>query len=108
MTKRELDREISEYEDGKLNRTNARDLAALYIVRDYLFPEDSPNPAAPILTRSFAGLDTVPDYGDSEFYHAIAGKDSASCWHIMNQLLQVLAAVYEPLYRQVMKQLNDI
>lgn len=104
MTKRELDREISEYEDGKLNRTNARDLAALYIVRDYLYPEES----TPLLTRSFAGADTVPDYGDTPLYQAVAGKDAASCWRVMNQLLETLSAVYQPLYRQVLRQLDDI
>ena len=105
ITKRELDREISEYEDGKLTRTAARDLAALYIVRDYLYPEES---AAPLLTRSFVGADAVPDYGDTPLYQVIAGKDAASAWRIMNQLLETLAAVYQPLYRQVLRQLDDI
>ena len=67
MTKREIERQISEYEDGGLTRTNARDLSALYIIRDNLFPDApaTPERAALPLSASFAGApDVVPEYGD--------------------------------------------
>lgn len=105
MDKRTLDREISEYEDGKLNRTNARDLAALYIIRDYLYPE-TPEIGIPIPARSYTGPDTVPEYGDTAFFRAIAGKDAAGAWKVMGQLMDTLAAVYKPLYESVLRQLR--
>lgn len=107
IDKRTLDREISEYEDGKLNRTNARDLAALYIIRDYLYP-DPLNMGIPITGRSYAGPDTVPEYGDTAFFRAIAGKDVAGAWKVMGQLMDTLAAVHKPLYESVLRQLNEI
>lgn len=111
MTKRELDREISEYEDGKLNRTNARDLAALYVVRENLFP-DAPavaeRAALPTLA-SFAGApEAVPEYGDTDFYRAIAGKDPARAWGVMDELMSTLGAVYERLYRKVLAELDNL
>ena len=110
MTKRELDREISEYEDGGLTRTNARDLAALYVVRENLFP-DAPAPERSALAplASFAGApDAVPAYGDSEFFRAIAGKDPARAWGVMDELMSTLGAVYERLYRKVLTELDNI
>ncbi len=109
ISKRALDREISEYEDGKLDRTNARDLAALYTIRSNLYPQILP--AVPD-TRSVSGAgyvpDGIPDYGESPFFSAIAGKDPEKAWKVMEQLMDTLAAVYEPLYRQVIRQLNEI
>lgn len=110
MTKRELDREISEYEDGKLNRTNARDLASLYIVRDYLYqdaPAASERAALPALA-SFAGPDVVPEYGDSDFYRAIAGKDPARAWGVMAELMDTLSAVHARLYGRVLTELSNL
>lgn len=111
MTKRELDREISEYEDGKLSRTNARDLASLYIVRDYLYPDASATPeraALPALA-SFAGApDVVPEYGDSDFYRAIAGKDPARAWGVMAELMDTLSAVHARLYGRVLAELGNL
>lgn len=110
MTKRELDREISEYEDGKLNRTNARDLASLYIVRENLFP-DAPaateRAALPALA-SFAGPEVVPEYGDTEFYQAVAGKDPARAWAVMAELMDTLSAVHARLYSRVLAELRDL
>lgn len=111
MTKRELDREISEYEDGKLNRTNARDLAALYVVRENLFP-DAPavaeRSALPTLA-SFAGAsEAVPEYGDSDFYRAIAGKDPARAWGVIAELMDTLSAVHARLYNRVLTELSNL
>lgn len=109
ISKRELDRQISEYEDGGLTRTSARDLASLYIVRDYLYPSAPEESAAPpMLARSYAGPDAVPDLGDSDFYRAIAGKDSASAWRVMADLMDTLSAVYAPLYNRALTDLRNI
>lgn len=108
MTKRELDRQISEYEDGGLTRTTARDLASLYIVRDYLYPSPEETAAPLIAPRSFAGPDAAPDFGDSDFYRAIAGKDSASAWRVMSDLMDTLSAVHPPLYRRVLAELENL
>lgn len=105
ITKRALDREIMEYEDGKLDRTNARDLAALYTIRNNLFPVDTGIPATGI---SYAGPESVPEYGDTAFFQTIAGKDSAAAWNVMDQLMATLAAVHKPLYESVLRQLNNI
>lgn len=111
MTKREIERQISEYEDGGLTRTNARDLSALYIIRENLFPDApaTPERAALQTLASFAGApDAVPAYGDSEFFRTIAGKDPARAWGVMDELMSTLGAVYERLYRKVLTELDNI
>lgn len=113
MTKREIDRQISEYEDGGLTRTNARDLSALYIIRDNLFPDApataTPDRAALPLSASFAGApDVVPEYGDTDFYRAIAGKDPARAWGVMAELMDTLSAVHARLYGRVLTELGNL
>lgn len=109
MTKRELDREISEYEDGKLNRTNARDLAALYVVRENLYPDAPATLDRAVLPlASFAGPEVVPEYGDTDFYRAIAGKDPARAWAVIAELMDTLSAVHARLYNRVLTELSDL
>lgn len=105
ITKRNLDREIAEYEDGKLDRSTARDLAALYTIRNNLFPE-KPEMGIPV-TASFAGPETVGEYGDTPFFLAIAGKDPETAWKVMGQLMDTLSLVSVPLYNQVLRQLAE-
>lgn len=110
ITRRELDRQISEYEDGKLNRSNVRDLAALYIIRDYLYPETVSIAAGAGGTAgcSFSGLETVPEYGNTDFFRTIAGKDAESVWQVMEQLMETLSVLSEPLYKRVLRQINEL
>lgn len=110
MTKREIERQISEYEDGGLTRTNARDLSALYIIRDNLFPDaPAPERAALAPLASFAGApDAVPAYGDSEFFRAVAGKDPARAWGVMDELMSTLSAVHARLYGRVLAELSNL
>ena len=113
ITRRELDRQISEYEDGELNRSNVRDLAALYIIRDYLYPETAAFATGAGGTGgaagcSFSGPETVPEYGNTDFFRAIAGKDAESVWQVMEQLMETLSVLSEPLYKRVLRQLGEI
>lgn len=111
MTKRELDREISEYEDGKLNRTNARDLASLYIVRDYLFPDTiSAAFTAPVgVSRDGAATEErVGEYGETDFFRAVAGKPAPEAWRVMGELIDALQMVNPRAYNGVMRKLSEI
>lgn len=111
LDKRELDRQISEYEDGKLTRTNARDLAALYIIRDYLYPDpEQPFSGPPAKGISGAGPDAagIPLYGDTPFFRAIAGKPPESAWRVVSQLADTLAAVSPPLYKVLIEQISAL
>lgn len=107
ISQRELERQISEYEDGTLTRNAARDLAALYIIRDYLFPDENPERAALPPLASFAGADAVPEYGETEFYRTIAGKNPEKAWAVVAELMDTLSAVHTRLYQQVLRQLRD-
>lgn len=111
ITKREIERQISEYEDGGLTRTNARDLSALYVIRENLFPDAPATPERAVLplSASFAGApDVVPEYGDSDFYRAIAGKDPARAWAVIAELMDTLSAVHARLYGRVLTELGNL
>lgn len=112
MTKREIDREISEYEDGKLNRTNARDLASLYIVRDYLYPDSISAafgvPPAGISRDGAATEERVGEYGETEFFRSIAGKPAPEAWRVVGELMDVLQMVNPRAYNGVMRKLSEI
>lgn len=111
MTKRELDREISEYEDGKLNRTNARDLASLYIIRDYLYPDTiSAALNAPVgVSRDGAATEErIGEYGETDFFRAIAGKPAPEVWSVIGELMDTLQMVNPRAYNGVMRKLTGI
>lgn len=111
MTKRELDREISEYEDGKLSRTNARDLAALYVVRDYLYPDTiSAAFNAPVgVSRDGAATEErVGEYGNTDFFRTVAGKPAPEAWRVMGELIDALQMVNPRAYNGVMRKLSEI
>lgn len=112
MTKRELDREISEYEDGELTRTNARDLASLYIVRKHLYP-DTLSEAFGVpesgISRDGATLEErVGEYGETAFFKTIAGKPAPEAWRIVGELMDVLQMVNIRAYNGVMRKLSEI
>lgn len=104
------------YYQGKLdpNRSDAVALAACYILQDHLFANASKMSAysyaaPPELPEPYSrqsGETTVGDYGDSEFLRAVAGRDPAVVWPIMDELMDTLKMVNERVYNCVMRKIR--
>lgn len=104
------------YYGGKIDprRDDAIALAACYILQDHMFgnaeqlfgnPEQfsgyssAPPPEIP-------APETVGEYGESEFLRAVAGKNPAAVWKVMNELMDDLAVINPRVYAGVMRKIR--
>lgn len=106
------------YYQGKLDprRDDAVALAACYILQDHMFANAEKNfangysyaapPEVPENYSRQSGENTVGDYGDSEFLRAVAGKDPAAMWAVMDELMETLKMVNERVYNGVMRKIR--
>ena len=46
-------------------------------------------------------------YGDSDFLRAVAGKDPARVWPIMDELMDTVLLVKRSVYDSVMRKISD-
>lgn len=121
-------REAIAYCQGKLDpkRDDAILLAACIIIQREMFPEsvkDTVNfnqnltdgapaysyAAPPVSTETlprYSGADTVGDYGESDFLHAVQGKDPAAMWAVMDELMETLKMVNPRVYDGVMRKIR--
>ena len=89
--------------------STCRKLAAYYTIKDHLFPDVTEvgysYSAEPPVVKSIET--TVPDFSDSEFGQAVAGRKSSEIWPIVDELMSVLEATNPRLYAGVMRKIDD-
>lgn len=122
------DKQIQEaiaYCQGKVDpkREDAILLAACYIIQDHCFRDvtktfDEPAeiseqlPAysfAPPPTETLqttAAPETIGEYGSSDFLQAVAGKDPATCWGVIDELMDDLSVINPRVYASVMRKIR--
>lgn len=104
ITKREIDGAIRECEDAPVSYQNCERLATFYTIRDHLFEDDVAE--AREIEYSHNAPQIVDDYGDSEFMQAIAGRDPAEMWSVMDELMEAVYVTNPRLYESVMRKLK--
>lgn len=65
--------------------------------------------APPELPEAYSrqnGETAVGNYGDSDFLRAVAGKDPARMWEIMDELMEDLKMLNERVYNGVMRRIR--
>lgn len=101
LTQSELTDAIDVLCNGKHSVQNVEKLAAIYTVRDHLYP------AEPI-ERGYSATNNneqVGLYGQSEFLTAISRKNPVDAWLLMDELMQTLYAINPRLYESVMRKI---
>lgn len=111
ITEQSLQEAIA-YCNGKVDpkREDAILLAACYILQDHMFGHvNQPNKDI-FPSYSYAqgteNLETVGDYGKSNFLQAVAGQESSKMWEIMDELMDTLKMVNERVYNGVMRKIQ--
>jgi hypothetical protein len=98
LSKRELTEVISELEESPRSYQDCAKLATFYSLYDHLYPE---------VMQGYSGqAETVSGYGDSEFLRAIAGKDTAFAWGLMDELMSAIKVLNPRLYDSVLRKLD--
>lgn len=103
---------ISRLETEESSWNNYEKLAALYIIQNQQKkkPEST---AAPVMYSAAAAPSVmasadVGEYGDTDFLRAVAGKDPAKAWIVVDELMDTLRIVNERVYNSVMRKIQSI
>ena len=109
----EIRKEIARLEYEESSYPNYAKLANLYVIRDKMQGAEN---ARDKFVGYYSGAPapvteepaTVGEYGDSEFLLAVAGKDPAKAWTVIDELMDTLALVNRKVYDSVMRKIKGI
>lgn len=111
ITEYDLDAAIAECQgERNPNSNTCMKLAAFLIIKRELFgtePTEEEKPTYSYLPPVVQAGDTIQYSGDSEFSKAIAGRESAEIWTIMDELMSTLEVLYPRLYSGVMRKIEE-
>lgn len=103
---------ISRLETEESSWNNYEKLAALYIIQNQQkkMPEST---AASVMYSAAAAPSVmasadVEEYGDTDFLRAVAGKDPAKAWIVVDELMDTLRIVNERVYNSVMRKIQAL
>lgn len=114
LDKAEIRAAIAKLEFDESSYSNYAKLASLYVIRDKMQEEERGDggryvgyySAAPAPVTAEPA--TVGEYGDSEFLLAVAGKDPAKAWTVIDELMDTLAMVNSKVYNSVMQKIKRV
>ena len=103
---KEIEWAISQLEDQESSEGRYTLLASLYTCRDHLL---GPQPPVAAYAQPTA-VDSAPvdQYGGSDFLRAVAGKDPAAAWSVMDELMETLRVVNSRAYSSVLRKLDRL
>lgn len=110
----EIRKEIARLEYEESDYKNYAKLADLYVIRKQMQEEERGDGGRYVGYYSGAPAPvtaepaTVGEYGDSEFLLAVAGKDPAKAWTVIDELMDTLALVNRKVYDSVMRKIKGI
>lgn len=106
---KEIEYWISKLEDGESSFQNYSKLADLYAIRDKMLSVSQPDLHTAAYSEAAAPVSEVlGQYGDSDFLRAVAGRDSAAAWSVIDELMDTLRVVNPRAYESVMRKLNRL
>ena len=114
LDKAEIRAAIAKLEFDESSYSNYAKLASLYVIRDKMQEEERGDGGRYVGCYSGAPAPvtaepaTVGEYGDSEFLLAVAGKDPAKAWTVVDELMDTLAMVNSKVYNSVMQKIKRV
>ena len=114
LDKAEIRAAIAKLEFDESSYSNYAKLASLYVIRDKMQEEERGDGGKYVGYYSGAPAPvtaepaTVGEYGDSEFLLAVAGKDPAKAWAVVDELMDTLSLVNRRVYDSVLKKIKSL
>lgn len=102
----EIDHAIAQLEYEESSYPAYRNLAALYTIRDHM--QRTMEPVYEPMEYSESPAPTMELYGDSDFLRAVAGKDPAAVWGIIDDLMDTLQVSFPRAYDGIMRKLGSL
>lgn len=103
----EVERAIAELESGDTKFSVCAKLADLYAVRDHM-REDRAYELGYSMAPAPQIAETLDVYGNSDFLKAVSGKEAASAWAIIDDLMDTLRVVNPKVYDGVMRKIRSL
>lgn len=103
FTRRELENAIAECEKNPSTFNDCQKLAAFYTLYDHLYTDNEPREQRTVYTETI-----IDNYGDSEFFMAVQGRDSESVWEVLNELMSALQIVNPKLYNATLQKIDSL
>lgn len=112
-TRQELLDAADELEHARHTIQNCEKLAAIYNVLDHMFPGWNESESLKSYTYGYSSdskkeLDTIGNYGDSDFLETVSEKPEDKVWMLMDELMDTVNVLEPKLYDSVMRKLRDI
>lgn len=114
LDKAEIRAAIAKLEFDESSYSNYAKLASLYVIRDKMQEEERGDGGRYVGYYSGAPASvtaepaTVGKHGDSEFLLAVAGKDPAKAWTVIDELMDTLSMVNSKVYNSVMQKIKRV
>lgn len=110
----EIRKEIARLEYEESDYKNYAKLADLYVIRKQMQEEERGDGGRYVGYYSGAPAPmsaeptTVGEYGDSEFLLAVAGKDPAKAWTVVDELMDTLSLVNRKVYDSMLRKIKSM
>lgn len=110
---KEIEWAIQELEKEESSFPVYAKLANLYTVRNEMLGLSASQPQIAAYSEAAGpaaepAMESMPQYGDSEFLTAVEGKDPAKVWAIIDDLMDALQVVNRRAYDNVIRKLERI
>lgn len=103
----EIKKEIARLEYEESSYPNYAKLADLYIIREQMQGVGEPQ-VIRYSSSPAPGLDTVGDFGGSDFLRAVANTPQNKAWEVMDELMDTLRVVNARVYDGVMRKIEAL
>lgn len=106
---KEIEWAIQELEGQESSEGRYTLLAALYTCRNEMMGLSSPQPQIAAYSEA-AGptADRLGQYGDSDFLRAVAGKNPAEAWIVIDELMETLQVINQRIYDSTMRKMERL
>ena len=105
LDRKEIDIEIARLEYGESSYPAYSKLAALYTIRNQM---DHQNAPAAALHSAAPAPESLPAYGDSDFYQAASGKDLHAVLDILDDLLDTLSVTAPRVHKNILRKIREL
>lgn len=108
---REVEYWISRYENEANKLDHCVTLSALYTIRDKMQGTEKPEPDYGGYSKAsapHADIQSLGQYGNSEFLQSIAGKDASAVFGVIDGLMENLQVVNPRVYNNVLRKIGEI
>jgi hypothetical protein len=99
LSRQEIEQAISECEAGQASYQQCQKLATLYTLYDHLYAGQEAVPR-------YVDEEVVGDYGDDEFFATIRGKNAATVWDAVGELVDAVSILNPKLYDSFMEKIE--